>query len=50
MELKERLKNALKTRYGIETDEEILKAIKETPEIDLGIFVTPLENVKENIA
>lgn len=50
MELKERLKNALKTRYGLETDEEILKAIKETPGIDLGIFVTPLENVKENIA
>ena len=50
MDLKRKLRNALKTKYGIETDDEIMKAIKEMPGIDLGIFVTPLENVKENIA
>lgn len=50
MDLKEKLRNALKTKYGLETDDEIMKAIKEMSGIDLGIFVTPLENVKENIA
>jgi hypothetical protein len=50
LELKERLRNALKTKYGLETDGEIMKAIESMPGIDLGIFVTPLENAKENIA
>lgn len=43
MELKERLANILKTKYGIETDADLTKALQEMPELDFGIFVNPLE-------
>lgn len=41
MELKERLKEILKTKYGIESEAELIKAVEEQPEIDFGIFVMP---------
>lgn len=40
MELKERLAKILKNRYGIESTEDLLKALDELPELDLGIFVS----------
>lgn len=49
MDLKEKLKDTLKTRYGIETDNELMDAIEEISGIDLGIFVSPMKK-KENIA
>ncbi len=41
MELKERLEELLKKRYGIESREDLKKAVDELPEIDFGIFVNP---------
>ena len=41
MELKERLKEILKTKYGIENEDDLMRAIEEQPEVDFGIFVTP---------
>lgn len=40
MELKERLMEALKNKYGIENEEDFRRAMEEQPGIDLGIFVT----------
>lgn len=48
MELVERLKEILAREYGINNEEELLKAIEDMPKVDLGIFVSPLaggENV-----
>lgn len=41
MELKERLKEILKTKYGIDSEDDLMRAIEEQPEVDFGIFVTP---------
>lgn len=47
MELKEKLARILKSKYGIENDADLLKALEEMPGIDFGIFVNPQrEDVK----
>lgn len=43
MDLRERVEEVLKKKYGIKNEEELKKAIEEMPEIDFGIFVTPLK-------
>lgn len=51
MDLKEKLKDILKTKYGIENDAQLLKELEDMEKIDLGIFVTPLNPLdKEKIA
>ncbi len=40
MELKDRLKRILKEQFGVETDEELLEAVRNETPVDLGIFVT----------
>ena len=42
MELIDRLKEVLK-EFNICSDEELLEAVQSMPELDLGIFVTPLK-------
>ena len=39
MELKEKLRQILKEKYGMENDAEIMKEIRTSQGIDLGIFV-----------
>lgn len=39
MELKERLVKILKAKYGIETEEDLKKALEDMPALDFGIFV-----------
>lgn len=39
MELKEKLRQILKERYGMGNDAEIIKEIRTSQGIDLGIFV-----------
>lgn len=39
MELKEKLAKILKTKYGIETDADLERALEDMPELDFGIFV-----------
>lgn len=41
MELKDKLRQILKERYGIENDAEIIEEIKTLQGVDLGIFVNP---------
>ena len=41
MDLKERLQKVMKTKYGIETSADLLKALEEMEGVDLGIFVNP---------
>ena len=43
MELKEKLRQILKERYGMENDAEIIKEAGTLQGIDLGIFVNPCE-------
>nr|DAW47560.1 MAG TPA: hypothetical protein [Caudoviricetes sp.] len=43
MELIDRLREVMKKEFGIETDADLLEAVKNQPELDLGIFVTPLK-------
>ena len=43
MELKEKLRQILKERYGMENDVEIIKEAGALQGIDLGIFVNPYE-------
>lgn len=43
MELIDRLKEVLKEEFNICSDEELLEAVQPMPELDLGIFVTPLK-------
>lgn len=43
MELKEKLRQILKEKYGMENDAEIVKEIRTSQGIDLGIFVKPYE-------
>ncbi len=39
MELRDKLRQALKKQFGIETDKELLEMLAAMPGIDLGIFV-----------
>ncbi len=48
MSLEEKIRKILKTKYGIETDEELLQAVEEMPKLDIGIFVSRQQ--EENIA
>lgn len=48
MELIDRLKEIMKKEFGIETDADLVEAIKNQPDLDLGIFVTPLKVGVEN--
>ena len=48
MSLEEKIRKILKTKYGIETDEELLQAVEEMPKLDIGIFVS--RQREENIA
>lgn len=41
MDLKEKLKQILKMKYGIETEEDFKNAVEEFPGVDFGIFVNP---------
>lgn len=43
MELIERLKEIMEKEFGIKTDADLIEAVKNQPELDLGIFVTPLK-------
>nr|DAM26108.1 MAG TPA: hypothetical protein [Caudoviricetes sp.] len=43
MELIDRMREVMKKEFGIETDAELLEAVEKQPELDLGIFVTPLK-------
>lgn len=46
MDLKERLEKILKEQYGIETASDLMQALDELPDLDFGIFVNPMEDVK----
>ena len=48
MELIDRLREVMKKEFGIETDADLLEAVKNQPELDLGIFDTPLKVGDEN--
>lgn len=48
MELIDRLREVMKKEFGIETDADLLEAVKNQPELDLGIFVNPLKVGVEN--
>lgn len=39
MELKDKLRQLLKQKYGIETDHDLIKELENMSYIDLGIFV-----------
>ncbi|MBD5504632.1 MAG: hypothetical protein HDR09_13120 [Lachnospiraceae bacterium] len=41
MALVDRLREIMKKEYGITTDADLLQAIKEYPDVDLGIFTSP---------
>lgn len=43
MDLKDKLKEILKTRYGIENDAQLLAELEDMKGLDIGIFVTPLD-------
>jgi hypothetical protein len=42
MALVERLREIMDKEFGITTDADLLKAIEEYPDIDLGIFASPV--------
>lgn len=46
MELIERLRQKMKEEFGINTDEELIEAVKKHQPVDLGIFVTPYKGDK----
>ena len=41
MELIERLRQKMKEEFGINTDEELIEAVKKHQPVDLGIFIAP---------
>lgn len=45
MELIDRLRDIMEKEFGVKTDAELMEAVKNQPELDLGIFVTPLKEV-----
>lgn len=38
----------MEKEFGIVTDEELVEAVKKQPELDLGIFVTPMKEGVKN--
>ena len=40
MELIDRVKELLRREYGIQTEEDLLRAIERQPQLDIGIFVS----------
>lgn len=42
MALVDRLREIMEKEFGIKTDADLLKAIEEYPDIDLGIFASPV--------
>lgn len=42
MALVERLREIMEREFGIATDADLLEAIEEYPDIDLGIFASPV--------
>lgn len=42
MALVDKLREIMEKEYGIKTDADLLKAIEEFPDIDLGIFTSPV--------
>jgi len=47
MDLLEKLKTIMKEQYRIETDEQLIEAVKQHS-VDLGIFVTPYAQGDDN--
>jgi len=45
MELIDRLKEIMSRDFGINSDAELIKAVEEAEELDIGIFVMPLTEV-----
>lgn len=43
MELIDKLKEIMEREFGIKTDADLIEAVNSQPELDLGIFVTPLK-------
>lgn len=41
MSLIERMREIMEKEYGIKTDADLLRAIEDAPEVDLGIFTGP---------
>lgn len=41
MELKDKLRQILKDRYGIESDTDVMKELENFQGVDFGIFVNP---------
>lgn len=41
MSLIERMREIMEKEYGIKTDADLLRAVEDTPEVDLGIFIEP---------
>ena len=48
MGLKEKLIRILKEKYGMENDAEIIKEIRASQGIDLGIFVNPSKSYEKD--
>lgn len=42
MNLVDKLRGIMEKEYGIKTDADLLKAIEEFPDVDLGIFASPI--------
>lgn len=42
MALVDRLREIMEKEYGIKTDADLLKALEEFPDVDLGIFASPV--------
>lgn len=43
VDLVETLRTLMREEFGINSDEELIKAVDDLEEIDLGIFVTPYD-------
>jgi len=50
MELIERLKEIMEKEFGIKTDADLIEAVKNQAELDLGIFVAPLKVGVEHVS
>lgn len=50
MELIDRLRDIMEKEFGVKTDAELMEAVKNQPELDLGIFVTPLKEVVRSVS
>lgn len=47
MGLAERLRKIMEKEYEIRTDSDLLKAMEESQQLDLGIFVSPVTATEE---